>query len=188
MPARQAQAASSGRAGRHAARFWQGRSTIGHCQVPAAVFNARVREGAAVEDWTEDDWMEWVEATYEALDAKDVEAFVAQLTPGATVRFGNGAPIAGRVAIRDALGEFFYAIGTMSHAFTSQLRVDDTLVIEEMVTFTRQDGTTVVIPAATVYELSQGKADRMQTYIDVSLLFARSDAPALCRPVESVIA
>jgi hypothetical protein len=141
-----------------------------------------------VEDWTEDDWMEWVEATYEALDAKDVDAFVAQLTPGATVQFGNGAQAAGRVAIRDAFGEFFDAIGTMSHAFTSQLRVDDTLIVEEIVTFTRRDGTTVVIPAATVWELTQGKADRTQTYIDVCPLFARGAAPALCRPVESAIA
>jgi hypothetical protein len=141
-----------------------------------------------VEDWTEDDWMEWVETTYEALDAKDVDAFVGQLTPGATVQFGNGAQVAGRVAIRDAFGELFDAIGTMSHAFTSQLRVDDTIIIEEMVTFTRRSGTTVVIPAATVWELTDGKADRMQTYIDVSSLFARGEAPALCRPVESAIA
>jgi hypothetical protein len=141
-----------------------------------------------VEDWTEDDWMEWVEQTYEALDAKDVDAFVAQLTPGATLRFGNGETIAGRVAIRDAYSEFCNAIGTMSHAFTAQLRVDDTLIIEEMVTFTRRDGTAVVIPAATVCELTEGKADRMQTYIDVSPLFARGEMPTLCRAGEGAIA
>lgn len=141
-----------------------------------------------MEDWTEDDWMEWVEQTYEALDAKDVDAFVAQLTPGATVRFGNGDPVAGRVAIRDAFGEFFDAIGTMSHAFTSQLRVDDTLVIEELITFTRRDGTTAVLPAATVCELSEGHADRMQTYIDVSPLFGHGHVPALCRAREGAIA
>lgn len=141
-----------------------------------------------MEDWTEDDWMEWVEQTYEALDEKNVDAFVAQLTPGATLRFGNGDPVAGRVAIREALGEFFDAIGTMSHAFTSQLRVDDTLVIEEMVAFTRRDGTTVVLPAATVCELTEGQADRMQTYIDVSQLFAPGHVPALCRAREGAIA
>ena len=141
-----------------------------------------------MEDWTEDDWMEWIEVTYEALDAKNVDAFVAQLTPGATVQFGNGLPVAGRVAIRDAFSEFFDAIGTMSHGFTSQLRVDDTLIIEAIVTFTRRDGTAVVIPAATVCELTDGKADRMQTYADVSLLFARGEAPALCRAVEGAIA
>jgi hypothetical protein len=146
------------------------------------------REDATVEDWTEDDWMEWVEQTYEALDAKDVDAFAAQLTPGATVRFGNGEPVAGRVAIREAFGEFFDAIGTLGHAFTSQLRVDDTLVIEEFVTFTRRDGSTVVLPAATVCELTQGKADRLQTYIDVSTVFAPGQAPALCRMREGAIA
>lgn len=141
-----------------------------------------------MEDWTEDDWMEWVEQAYEALDAKDVDAFVAQLTPGATVRFGNGEPVAGRVAIRDAFGEFFDAIDAMSHGFTSQLRVDDTLVIEEIVSFTRRDGTTVVLPAATVWELTEGKADRLQTYIDVSTVFAPGQAPALCRMREGAIA
>jgi hypothetical protein len=145
-------------------------------------------EDAAVEDWTEDDWMEWVEQTYEALDTKDVDAFVAQLTPGATVRVGNGDPVSGRVAIREAYGQFLDAIGTVSHAFTAQLRVDDTLIIEEIITFTRRDGTTVVVPAATVCELTEGKADRMQTYIDVSPLFPRGDAPALCRAGEGAMA
>ena len=141
-----------------------------------------------MEDWTEDDWMEWVEETYQAFDTKDVDALVGQLTPGATVRFGNGAPVAGRVAIRDAFSELFAAVDTVSHAFTSQLRIADTIIVEEMVGFTRRDGAAVVLPAATVYELTDGKADRMQTYIDVSPLFARGDTPALCRASEGAIA
>jgi ketosteroid isomerase-like protein len=141
-----------------------------------------------VDDWTEDDWMEWVEQTYEALDSKDVDGFVAQLTPGATVRFGNGDPVVGRVAIRDAFREFLDAIDTISHAFTAQLRVDDTLVLEQIVTLSRRDGTAVVLPAAAVCELTEGKADRMQTYIDVSPVFARGEAPALCRAGEGAVA
>jgi hypothetical protein len=141
-----------------------------------------------VEDWIEDDWMQWLETTYEALDAKDVDAYVGQLTPGAELRYGNGTPVAGRVAIRDALNEFFGAIDSVSHAFTSQLRVDDTLVIEQMVTFTRHDGSAVMLPAASVFELTEGKADRVQTYIDVSPVFAGGDVPALCRAGEGVMA
>ena len=141
-----------------------------------------------MEDWTEDDWMEWVESIYEALDAKDVDAFVAKLTPGAEVRFGNGAPVAGRVAVRDAFNEFFKAIDSVSHAFTSQLRVDDTLIIEQMVTFARRDGVAVALPAATVFELTEGKADRMQTYIDVGPVFAGGEMPTLCRAGEGAIA
>ena len=141
-----------------------------------------------MEDWIEDDWMQWLETTYEALDTKDVDAFVAQLTPGAELRFGNGATIAGRVAIRDALTKFFAAIDSVSHAFTSQLRVDDTLFIEQLVTYTRRDGGAVVLPAASVFELMDGKADRMQMYIDVSPVFAGGDMPSLCRPGEGVMA
>ena len=141
-----------------------------------------------MDDWTEDDWMEWVEATYEALDAKDVDAFVSRLTPGAEVRFGNGAPVEGRVAVRDAFSELFRAIDTVSHAFTAQLRVDDTLIIEQMVTFGRRDGTAVMLPAVTIFELTDGKADRMQTYIDVSPVFPSGDIPALCKAGEAVTA
>lgn len=173
--------------GSAAARFWQvALDYAGRRESRPGQF--RASEGTAVEDWTEDDWIEWVEQTYEALDAKDVDAFVAQLTPGATVRFGNGAPVAGRVAVRDAFGEFLDAIGAISHAFTSQLRVDDTLVLEMMVTLTRRDGTAVVLPAATVCELTEGKADRMQTYIDLSPVFGRDETPALCRAGEGAIA
>ena len=141
-----------------------------------------------MEDWIEDDWMQWVETTYEALDAKDVDAFVSQLTPGAEVRFGNGATVAGRVAVRDAFSEFFKAIDSVSHAFTSQLRVDDTLIVEHMVTFTRRGGVTVVLPAATVFELTEGKADRMQTDIAVGPVFAGGAVPSLCRAGEGVMA
>ena len=141
-----------------------------------------------MEDWTEDDWMEWVEDLYEALDAKDVDAFVAKLTPGAEVRFANGEPVEGRVAVRDAYTEFFRSIDSVSHAFTSQLRVDDTLIIEQAVTYGRRDGSSIVVPAVTIFELSDSMADRMQTYTDVSLLFPGGNAPALCKPGEAVTA
>jgi hypothetical protein len=141
-----------------------------------------------VEDWTEDDWMEWIEDLYEALDAKNVEAFVAKLTPGAEVRFGNGEPVEGRVAVRDAYTEFFRSIDSVSHAFTSQLRVDDTLIVEQAVTYGRRDGTAIVVPAVTIFELTDGMADRMQTYTDVSPLFPSDNVPALCKPGEAVMA
>lgn len=137
-----------------------------------------------MEHWTEDDWMEWIERTYTALDAKDLETFVAQLTPGATVRFGNGEPVAGRVAIRDAFEELFASIESVSHAYTAQLRVDDTLVIEAIATYTRLDGMSVVIPSATVCELTEGQAERMQIYADVSPVFVGGEAPSLCRMAE----
>ena len=141
-----------------------------------------------MEDWTEDDWMEWVENIFEALDAKDADGFVAMLTQGAEVRFGNGALREGRAAVRDAFNDFFSAVDMISHAFTSQLRVDDTLIIEQMVTLSRPQGNAVVLPAVTVFELAEGKADRMQTYIDVSPLFPSGAAPALCRASEAVMA
>jgi hypothetical protein len=104
------------------------------------------------------------------------------------VRFGNGEPVVGRVAIRDAFREFLDAVASVSHAYSTQLRVDDTLIVETTVTAARHDGTTVVLPSATVFELTERKAERMQTYIDVSTLFAAGEMPALCRAGETVMA
>lgn len=132
--------------------------------------------------------MEWIENTFEALDSKNVDAFVANLTPGAEVRFGNGEPVVGRVAIRDAFREFLDAVGSISHAYRTQLRIDDTLFVETAVTVTRRDDSTVVLPSATVFELTEGKAERMQTYIDVSPVFAAGTMPSLCRAGETVMA
>jgi hypothetical protein len=77
---------------------------------------------------------------------------------------------------------------SVSHAYTTQLRIDDTLLVETMVTVTRRDGTAVVLPSATVFELIEGKAERMQTYVDVSPMFAANEMPSLCRAGETVMA
>ena len=141
-----------------------------------------------MDDWSDDDWMEWIENTFEALDSKNVDAFVANLTPGAEVRFGNGEPVVGRVAIRDAFREFLDAVGSVSHAYTTQLRIDDTLFVETVATVTRRDGSTVVLPSASVFEMIEGKAERMQTYVDISPVFAGGGMPSLCRAGETVMA
>ena len=126
-----------------------------------------------MEDWTEDECTEWVEKLYAALDAKDVEGFVGHLSPGGTLRVGNGEPLSGRVAIRDA--------GDVSHAFTSQACVGSRVYVEAEATYTRRDGATVVVPVAATVELTEGLAERMQVYADLSPVFAGGPVPALCR-------
>ena len=134
-----------------------------------------------MDDWTEDECTEWVEKMYELLDARDVEGFVTHFTPGGTLRVANGEPVAGRVAIRDAVEEFLAAVGDVSHAFRSQVCADDWVFVEAEATYTRRDGASVVVPVAAAIELSEGLAERMQVYADLSPVFAGSTPPALLR-------
>jgi ketosteroid isomerase-like protein len=124
-----------------------------------------------MDDWTE--WTDWVTETYDALDEKDLDAFVAHLTPGASIRYGNADPVAGRVAIRDAFAVLFERLGGTSHAIASQWKVDDAIIVEAIITFTRLDGSTIAIPAAMVWRLAEGErlATDGQFYLDSSPVF-----------------
>jgi hypothetical protein len=140
-----------------------------------------------MDDWTEW-WTDWVTEIHEALDEKNLDAFVAHLTPGASIRYGNGDLVAGRVAIRDAFAAFFERLGGTSHAISSQSKTDDTIVVEAMITFTRLDGSTITIPAAMVWRVAESErlAAEGRFYLDVSPVFASDEIPALCRATIAV--
>ncbi len=82
-------------------------------------------------------------------------------------QFGNWAPVAGKPAVREALRRFFASIGGLSHEFTGEWRDTNTVVLEGNVTYTRLNGTTVTVPAATVYELDGELASQVRIYVDV---------------------
>lgn len=128
-----------------------------------------------------EDWTDWVQTTTDALDGRSVEKFVAQLTPGASVRFGNAAPVVGRVTIREAFEELFNAVSGLSHAITASWYDGDAIVLEADVTYTRLDGTAIIVPCATVFRMAEGHASHVQFYTDVTPVFAGAEPPALCR-------
>src|SRR4051794_12799748 len=49
------------------------------------------------------------------IDAFDPDRFVAHLTEDAVFRFGNGEPVIGRAAVREAVAGFFSTIDGLSH-------------------------------------------------------------------------
>jgi hypothetical protein len=140
-----------------------------------------------VDVWS-DSVSEWVTATYGALDGRDVDGFVTRLTPGATIRVGNGAPVAGRIAIREALLEFLDAVAGVSHGVVNEWRDGETLIIESEMTVTRADETTIVLPSATVFRMSGELAEQVQIYVDLTPAFTGREMPSLCRPAVASVA
>ena len=133
-----------------------------------------------VDEWN-DSVSDWVTSTFEALDAGDVDRFVSCFTPGATIRVGNGEPVAGRLAIREAVGEFLEAVQSVSHGIVTEWRDGDTLIVEAEMTVTRSDGTALVLPSATVFRMNGELAEQAQMYVDLSPAFGGREAPTLCR-------
>jgi uncharacterized protein (TIGR02246 family) len=121
----------------------------------------------------------WARDLYmNAVDNKDAAGFAAVFTDDAWLRFGNAEPIVGRADIEAAIAQFFTVMVDLRHEFTAISFQGDTIFLEAVVTYTRQDGGVVVVPAMTVYHMSDvdGRrlAHRCQIYVDLAPLFAPS--------------
>lgn len=58
----------------------------------------------------------------------------------------------------------------MRHTVLNEWRVDDTIIHELVVTYTRHDGSQVAIPATTIYRLTGDLVSEYQIYIDLAPL------------------
>lgn len=128
---------------------------------------------------TRDDVFRWADDLYaNAVDRKDAAGFAAAFTPDGWCRFGNQEPLVGRETIREAIAGFFTAMVSLRHTPQARFFVDDTLVLEALVTYLRHDGGEVTVPAVTIFHVAgvgeDGRplADSCRIYVDLAPLFA----------------
>ena len=112
----------------------------------------------------------WYEEFFAALDAKDITVLDRLCTPDTRVQFANHEPVEGRHAVREAMLHFWSTIGGMSHEFTNAFEVGDQTLLESDVTYTRLDGSSVVIKAGTVVRRRDGLVADQHIYVDLAPL------------------
>ena len=134
-----------------------------------------VREGALRQQPAVPDW---VQAHYRDVDALDAEKVAAWFTDDGTVVFANHPPAVGRSAIEAAVGAFMSSIRGMRHEFSNVWELGATTVFEARVTYTRTDGATVAIPAATFLERCGDKIASCRIYVDHAALARLMDGRA----------
>lgn len=113
-----------------------------------------------------------LESLFAAIDRGDPDAFAAFLCEDAVFRFGNAAPVRGRVAIRDAVAGFFAAIGGARHELAESWDTGDALVCHGTVHYTRRDGSTLAVPFANVMKKRGELIGEYLIFVDGSELFA----------------
>ena len=110
------------------------------------------------------------------IDSMDPDAFAQYLAPTVTMRFGNGEPLIGRAACRDAWAGFCELVDGVHHDVRNTWEVDDTTIAETDVTYTRRDGRKVTVPVVTVYRVdADDMIDSYRVFLDLGPVFA--DAP-----------
>ena len=115
---------------------------------------------------------DWLQGLFQAIDARDADAFVAYLTEDAVLRFGNGPPVTGRAAVRDTVAAFFEAVAGVSHRLLDAWEVPDATICRGEVTYRRHDGRTLTVPFANIMKGSREAIREYVIYIDQSALFS----------------
>jgi ketosteroid isomerase-like protein len=119
----------------------------------------------------------WYEEFYAALEAKDISVLDRLCTPDTRVQFANHEPSEGRAAVREVMLHFWSTIERMHHRFTNVFEVGDQALLEADVTYTRLDGSSVVIKCATVMRRRDGLVADQHIYIDLTPLTQSASGP-----------
>jgi ketosteroid isomerase-like protein len=106
------------------------------------------------------------------IDSFDPDRFVAHLTPDAVFRFGNGNPVVGREAVREAVAGFFGTIDGLHHQTLNTWEIGDTVIAQIDVEYVRKDGKHVTVPNADILVFDGDLVRAWQIYIDLAPVFA----------------
>lgn len=108
---------------------------------------------------------------YEAIDSMDEQAFANCLTENCTFVFANTEPVNGRANAAAASRNFLNLLGGIKHRLLNAWTFDDIVASQVSVTYTRKDGSTLTIEAASIWKLKGLLIDECRVYADASALF-----------------
>jgi len=106
------------------------------------------------------------------IDTMVPEAFAQHLAEDVTMRFGNGLPMHGREACREAWAGFCELVDGVHHEVVNQWNVGDATIAETAVTYTRKDGGRVTVPVVTIYRAGADLIDEYRVFLDLTPVFA----------------
>lgn len=116
---------------------------------------------------------EFVSKVYEAIDSMDQHGFANCLTENCTFVFANSDPVIGRANAAAASQNFLTQLAGIKHHLLNVWTFENVIVSQLSVTYTRKDGSTLTIPAVTIWKLQDRLIDECRIYLDISPLFER---------------
>ena len=115
---------------------------------------------------------DYASEVYEAVDSKDERRLARFLTENCTFVYANSEPVIGRENIAESSKNFLALIAGIKHQLLDVWAFDDVIVSRLEVTYTRKDGSTLTVPAVTIWRVRNKQIDDYRIYIDVAPLFA----------------
>lgn len=114
----------------------------------------------------------WWQDYYDDVDNQRLDALEARHTADVVVTMAGTPAIHG---IDDAMAgqrQFLTLFKSLSHNFVNAWEVDDTAILEAIVTYVRHDGESVDVPCTTILHRTEGLVDSVRVYLDLAPVFA----------------
>jgi ketosteroid isomerase-like protein len=93
------------------------------------------------------------------------------LTENCTFVYANSDPVIGRANAAASSKKFLDLLAAIKHELLEVWGFDDVIVSRIRVTYTRKDGSTLTIPAATIWRVRDRQIDEYRIYVDIGPLF-----------------
>ena len=113
---------------------------------------------------------ERLNALFDAIDARDAQAFVNFLAPDVEFVFSNAPPLYGRAQVETAIAGFFASLAGLHHVLTEHWLCGDNLIMQGQVTYTRHDGSQLSVPFANIFKLRDNLIEEYRIFGDFSAL------------------
>ena len=115
---------------------------------------------------------DWFHATYERIDAMDMDGFLAGLAPDIELVVGNHPPLRGKAAVREGIGQFWASIDGLKHHIVNVVEQGSLTALETRIEYRRKDGRTVTIPCVTMLERAGDRIRGLRIYFDIAPVYA----------------
>lgn len=105
---------------------------------------------------------------FDAIDAMDIERFLAVHTDDGDLIFGSRPPVRGKAEMSEQIQEFWRTIAGVRHDVARVGVSGATVFVESVVTYERLDGSSVGVPCCDVFEFEGDRIRETRAYLDQS--------------------
>lgn len=113
-----------------------------------------------------------VKSAYAAVERNDVDTYVTYFTADAVYKVGNFDPVTGHEGIRALAAPLVDMFTSVTHDVKKFWQLDDVVICEMDITYSRKDGKVAVIPCVDVIRFSGDKVKELLAYLDPTPAFS----------------
>lgn len=116
--------------------------------------------------------MEIVKRLFDAVERKDVDAYVTCFMQDAEYRAGNLPAVFGHDGIREFAHRVIPYFDRVDHIVKNHWQNGDTIISEMDLVYHRKDGKVVSVPCVDIIQVENGKVKSLRAYLDATPAFA----------------